>query len=69
MDGLEAEWGDKASVMLLNVQDPAANPLLNELGFRYTPTFILFDGAGNEVWRATGSIDPDAVNQQLNALN
>jgi len=55
--------------MLLNVQDPAAKPLLNELGFRYTPTFILFDGAGNEVWRATGSINPDEVNQQLDALN
>ena len=69
MDGLEAEWGNEASVMLLNVQDPAAKPLLDELGFRYTPTFILFDGAGNEVWRATGSINPDEVNQQLDVLN
>ncbi len=69
MDGLEREWGDKAGVMLLNVQDPDAKPLLDELGFRYTPTFILFDSAGNEVWRAVGSLDPDEVNQQLNALN
>lgn len=69
MDGLEAEWGDDVTVLRLNVQDPTSQPLLAELGFRFTPTFILFDGQGTEVWRMNGVIDPDDVNEQLNALN
>jgi len=65
VDGLAAEWGDSVTVLRLNVQDPAAQPLLAELGFRFTPTFILFDSDGREIWRTNGIINPDEVNEQL----
>jgi hypothetical protein len=65
VDGLAAEWGDNVIVLRLNVQDPAAQPLLAELNFRFTPTFILFDGDGREIWRTNGIINPDEVNEQL----
>ncbi len=66
MDGLAAEWGDDVVVLRVNVQDPAAQPLLAELNFRFTPTFILFNGDGREIWRTNGVINPEEVNEQLN---
>jgi hypothetical protein len=69
VDGLAVEWADRVTVLRLNVQDPTAQPLLAELGFRFTPTFILLDGDGREIWRTNGLINPDEVNEHLNALN
>ena len=40
-----------------------------ELGARwragFTPTFLLFDGAGREIWRALGALDPVVVRAVL----
>jgi thioredoxin-related protein len=52
----------------LNIHENGADDLLARLGFRFTPTFILFDESGNEVWRNVGSLSPDEVNQQLEAM-
>jgi hypothetical protein len=41
---------------------------LQQLDFRFTPTFILFDARGQETWRAVGSLSPEVANQQINAL-
>lgn len=68
VDGLENEWGDAVQVVRLNIHDEASAALLQQLDFRFTPTFILFDAAGSEVWRSVGSLSPDEVNQQLNQL-
>ncbi|MBE7533720.1 MAG: thioredoxin family protein [Chloroflexi bacterium] len=68
MDGLAAEWGDTVTVLRVNVQDPTAQPLLAELNFRFTPTFILFDGDGREIWRTNGVINPDEVHEQLDRI-
>lgn len=68
VDGLEDEWGADVTVMRLNVHDNGVQPLLNELNFRFTPTFILFDENGEEVWRTNGSIDPEIINAQLATL-
>ncbi len=54
--------------MRLNVHGDDAERLLRALNFRFTPTFILLDGTGNEVWRANGTIVPDVVDAQLAAL-
>jgi hypothetical protein len=42
--------------------------LLQRLNFRFTPTFILFNKSGDEVWRNVGALSPDEVNRQLNTL-
>lgn len=65
---MAAEWGDSVTVLRVNVQDPAAQSLLAELNFRFTPTFILFDGNGREIWRTNGVINPDEVNEQLDRI-
>ena len=33
--------------------------------FEFTPTFIYFDGQGNEVWRTVGSFDAQKVRDSL----
>ena len=68
VDGLEEEWGADVSVMRLNVHDRGVSSLLNKLNFRFTPTFILLDESGDEVWRSNGRIDPEIINAQLVAL-
>jgi thioredoxin-related protein len=52
----------------LNIHDTAAAGLLQQLDFRFTPTFILFDESGREVWRTIGALSPDEVNRQINTL-
>ncbi len=68
MDGLEADLGEQAQVVRINIHDEAAQSLLTQLDFEFSPTFILFDGEGNEVWREQGSLDTDAVKQEVAAL-
>jgi thioredoxin-related protein len=65
VDGLEEEWNGDVEVLRLNVQGDGIRPLLQDLNFRYTPTFILFDGSGSEIWRTNGALDPEVVNAQL----
>lgn len=55
-------------VVRLNIHNAAAADLLQRLDFRFTPTFILFDKTGSEIWRNVGTLSPDEVNQQLSTL-
>jgi thioredoxin-related protein len=38
------------------------------LGARLTPTFILFDTQGNELWRMMGGLDVAALREMLGRL-
>jgi thioredoxin-related protein len=68
VNGLEQDWGDRVRVIQLNVHDGDARELIARLDFRFTPTFILFDKGGREVWRKVGSIDADEVQEQVDGL-
>ena len=68
MDGLEAEWGELVQVVRLNVHEAEAKPLLAQLEFRFTPTFILLDASGEENWRTFAELDPDVVREQVRAM-
>lgn len=65
MEGLQITWGEQVQVVQLNVHDSDAQPVLAQLGFRFTPTFILLNGSGSEVWRTTGVIDANEVQQEV----
>lgn len=65
MDGIEREFEAQLSVVRLNVQEPVGRAAAGRLGFRVTPTFILFDGRGRELWRVFGSIDPARIRESL----
>jgi thioredoxin-related protein len=65
VDGIEAEHGSALSVIRLNVQEAAAEPLLQKFRFQFTPTFILFDAEGEEVWRSVGAVDAEPIRALL----
>ena len=65
MDGIEREHESALTVIRLNIQDPVGMTVGERFDFRYTPTFVFIDAAGNELWRQVGAIDPQAVNRSL----
>ena len=65
MDGIEREFGERLTIIHVNIQDPIGKALGKTFDFRYTPTFVLFDGEGEELWRTIGAIDPSEVRQSL----
>jgi hypothetical protein len=55
-------------VIRLNVQDTVGQIFGRKYRFEFTPTFILIDGQGDEVWRSVGMINPDDVRQFMSDL-
>jgi len=66
VDGLERDTRGRMNVVRVDIQSPAAELVLARYGVRGTPTYILVDGRGNEVWRQVGgSPNRLAIEQQL----
>ena len=65
MDGVEAEFKGRLVVIRVNIQDRVGKTLAEEYRFQYTPTFIYFDGQGDEQWRSVGSLDEDKLRESL----
>jgi thioredoxin-related protein len=51
----------------VDVQSSAGADIARDFG-TFTPTFVLFDAQGLELWRVIGSIDPDQVRQSMSSL-
>jgi hypothetical protein len=54
VDGLERDW-EAGRVVRLEFTEPAVRVFGEQVGFETTPTFILYDGQGQEVRRWVGS--------------
>jgi thioredoxin-related protein len=67
VDGIENKHEDGLIVIRLNIQDPVGKAVAERFDFRFTPTFVFIDAAGNEIWRQVGFIDPQAVERSLEA--
>ncbi len=67
VDGIEKQHADDLNVIRINVQDDTMQPLIETYAFQFTPTFILFDPAGDEILRTVGAIDPAAIDQALSS--
>ena len=52
-------------VIRLNIQETVEHELASAYDFQYTPTFIIFDAQGKEVWRQMGALDPEKVRQTM----
>lgn len=65
LDALERDLAGRLDVVRLNVASPAGRQLGAELGLRVTPTFILFNASGRELWRSPGSLDDVRVRSLL----
>ena len=48
VDGIEKQHADNLVVIRANVQAEAMRPLMKTYAFQFTPTFILFDQAGED---------------------
>jgi thioredoxin-related protein len=65
VDRLESEFEGRLIVIHLNIQEPAGKVLGGRYGFQYTPTFVLLDGEGRQLWRTIGAVDPTEVERSL----
>jgi thiol-disulfide isomerase/thioredoxin len=65
LDSLEAELANELTVIRLDVASPAGEDLRGTLKLYATPTFILFDAQGNEIWRRVGTLDPGEVREAV----
>ncbi len=68
VDSLERELGDQLKVVRLNVASTAGQELAMQLEVENrTPSFVLLDAAGNELWRGFGVFDDAAVRAALDS--
>jgi thioredoxin-related protein len=44
---------------------PVGQVFAGRYRLQYTPTFVLFDAAGIELWRTVGAVDPQQVRRSL----
>ncbi len=65
VDRLETELQDRLVVQRVNLQGETGRRLAQRHEVDRTPTFILFDPAGNELWRASGRLDAAAIRSRL----
>ena len=48
---IESDIQDEYNVLRIDIHSSAGRTLRPALGFSFTPEFVLYDPAGNEVWR------------------
>ena len=65
VDGLEKELAGQLIVLRVDIHTQSGREIANQMGFEFTPTFILFAASGEELWRATGGLDTDRVRQSI----
>ena len=64
VNGLKEQYPEELHVINVDVQSALGRELVREYG-SFTPTFIFYDGQGNELWRSVGMLDVDRVRQSL----
>jgi thioredoxin-related protein len=57
VNGLKDEWGDQVLVVQVDIHARENRTLLSNLDVQFTPTFVLYNLNGQEVWRSVGTID------------
>jgi thiol-disulfide isomerase/thioredoxin len=65
VDNLEAELGSRLHIIRIDAQQSAGRELASLYGFGFTPTFLFFDGQGNELWREVGGLETQRVRDSL----
>ncbi len=68
VDRLETELGERLVVQRVNIQGAAGRQLAGQYAVERTPTFILFDARGEELWRGSGRLDARAVRSRVPGL-
>lgn len=58
---------DNVDVLLVDIHDDIGRDLTRRYNFRATPTYILFDGTGNELWRGHSVPSPNEILDQIHS--
>ncbi len=61
--GLEAEYHGQVKFAYLDIDNPANQDFMRQLGFRYQPQFFLIDGAGNILQQWAGIVSAESFSQ------
>jgi hypothetical protein len=51
VDGIVEDIEEQVNILRVDIHTDFGRELRRRIGFSYTPEFILFDNAGEEVWR------------------
>jgi thioredoxin-related protein len=65
VDELEDQFSQHLTIIRVNIQEETGRELAQVYGSSFTPTFIFFDGNGEELWREVGGLDPERVRESL----
>ena len=69
MNRLETELGNEMLILRVDIQSANGKEISKLYPSRITPTFILFDPQGEEIWRSIGNLDPEKVRDSLKDYN
>ena len=56
---------DGVEVLLVNIHTEPGLTLTDRYQFQFSPTYILFDGSGAEIWRSNRRPDRDLVLSEI----
>jgi len=65
VDAVEREFAGALKVIRVNVQEPVGRQVAATYGLEFTPTFLLFDSEGRQVWRSVYRLDPAEIRPYL----
>ena len=65
VNGLEEEWGDQVLVIQVDIHVKENQTLFSNLDVQFTPTFVLYDLTGQEVWRSVGAINAEEARKKV----
>ena len=51
VDALVSNMGDEFNILRIDIHTPVGRELRDIYGFTFSPEFVLFDAAGDEIWR------------------
>lgn len=66
LNQLESDLADKLKVVRIDVASAAGQEFSRQLNLQFTPTFVLFNAQGQEIWRQAGGLDDDEVRRLIN---
>ena len=55
VNGIEKDYGKNLQVVHLDARNADNRAIATQIGVMMTPTYVLFDAKGTEVWRAAGA--------------
>lgn len=56
---------DGVDVLLVNIHTEPGLTLIDRYQVEFSPTYILFDGSGSEVWRSNRRPDRDLIRREI----